>query len=141
MNEAPTSAKQRPSAPALAALTALGAAHALWTLFQWTQLVAARTGGQPSCGFGSGDAQACTAVWNSELASAVQSLSGLPVAGWGLVWSLVAFALPLAALARRAAAAPYRGTSACYPFNLEANPIPFSRNCQVGQPRFSLHST
>jgi serine/threonine-protein kinase len=108
MNEAPTSPKHRPSAPGLAALAALGAAHALWTLFQWTQLVAARTGGQPSCGLGGGDGRACTTVWDSELASAVQSLSGLPVAGWGLVWSLVAFALPLAALARRAAAAPER---------------------------------
>jgi serine/threonine-protein kinase len=100
-----SSIAQRPAAAGLAALTALGVAHALWTLFQWTQLVAARTGGQSFCGFGDAASQACTAVWDSELASTVQAYTALPVAGWGLVWSLVAIALPLSSLAVRAAEA------------------------------------
>jgi protein-disulfide isomerase len=97
------SPSQRPAASGLAALTALGIAHALWALFQWTQLVAARTGGKSFCGFQDAGSQACTAVWNSELASAVQAYTAVPVAGWGLVWSLVAIALPLSSLAVRAA--------------------------------------
>ena len=80
---------QQPAASGLAALAALGVAHALWALFQWTQLVAARTGGQSFCGFGDAGGQACTAVWDSGFASTVQTYTALPVAGWGLVWSLV----------------------------------------------------
>ena len=105
MLQSPNIRKQHPAASGLAALTALGVAHALWALFQWTQLVAARTGGRPFCGFGDTGGQACTAVWDSEFASAVQTYTALPVAGWGLVWSLVAFALPLSTLAVRAAGA------------------------------------
>ena len=73
MQPASTAAEQRPAAAGLAALTALGGAHALWALFQWTQLVAARTGGESFCGFGDAGSQACTAVWDSALASALQS--------------------------------------------------------------------
>lgn len=90
----------RPTPRALAAVVALGGTSALWTLFQWTQLVAERTGGSPFCGLG--NSTACADVWNSGFASGVQEWTGLPVAGWGLVWSLAATALPLWALARRA---------------------------------------
>jgi outer membrane biosynthesis protein TonB len=79
---------------------ALAAAHALWALFQWTQLILARRGGDHFCGLG--EPGSCAAVWDLPLASAVQGGTGLPVAGWGLVWSVVAFALPLWALVRRA---------------------------------------
>jgi len=83
-----------------AKLTALGALSALWSLFLWTELVLARSGGSSFCG--SGGKFDCTGVWNGALASAVHRLTGLPVAGWGLVWSVAAFALPLAGLARLA---------------------------------------
>ncbi len=82
-------------------LTALGALSALWSLFLWTELVLSRSGGSSFCG--SGGKLDCTGVWNGALASAVHRLTGLPVAGWGLVWSVAAFALPLAGLARLAA--------------------------------------
>jgi serine/threonine-protein kinase len=101
----PRATAQRPAAAGLAALAAIGVAHALWSLFQWTQLVAARTGGRSFCGFSGTDTEVCTAIWDSAFASAVQAYTALPVAGWGLAWSLVAFALPLATLALRAAAA------------------------------------
>ena len=72
-----------PSALGLAIAIAFGVLHALWSLFQWTQLVAARTGGDSFCGLGGDRSQTCTAVWDGALASTVQSISGLPVAGWG----------------------------------------------------------
>jgi serine/threonine-protein kinase len=78
----------------------LAAVHALWSLFQWTQLVRARSGGDYFCSLGRADD--CAAVWDSPLASALQSGTGLPVAGWGLAWSAVAFALALMVLVRRA---------------------------------------
>jgi serine/threonine-protein kinase len=40
------------------------------------------------------------------MAIAIQGGTGVPVAGWGLVWSVVAFALPLWALVRRARGHP-----------------------------------
>ena len=81
-------------------LTALGALSALWSLFLWTELVLSRSGGSSFCG--SGGKLDCSAIWNGALASAVHRLTGLPVSGWGLVWSVAAFALPLAGLSRLA---------------------------------------
>ena len=91
----------RPSARGLGLVVLLGFVHALWSLFQWSQLVAARTGGTSFCGLGE-DSTSCTQIWDSPFASAVQEWTGVPVAGWGLVWSLAAFALPLWALVDRA---------------------------------------
>lgn len=87
----------RPGALGLA--VALAAVHGLWSLFQWTQLVLARRGGDYFCGLG--EAEGCAAVWDLPLADAIQGGTGLPVAGWGLVWSAVAFALPLWVLVRQ----------------------------------------
>ncbi len=83
-----------------ARLTGLGALSALWSLFLWTELVLSRSGGSAFCG--SGGKFDCMGVWNGALASAVHRLTGMPVAGWGLVWSVAAFALPLAGLSRMA---------------------------------------
>lgn len=84
----------------LAKLVALGALSALWSLVLWEELVRVRAGGSSFCGFGG--KFDCSAVWNGAFASAVHGLTGLPIAGWGLVWGAVAFFLPLAALLRRA---------------------------------------
>jgi len=86
----------------MALVVSLAGLHGLWALFQWTQLVAARTGGRPFCGIS--DSSACVEIWDSSFASAVQGWTGVPVAGWGLIWSIAAFALPLWALAQRATA-------------------------------------
>ncbi len=86
-----------------ARLTGLGALSGLWSLFLWTELVLARSGGSTFCGSGGGFD--CTAAWNGALASTVHRLTGMPVSGWGLVWSIAAFALPLVALTRRASGA------------------------------------
>jgi hypothetical protein len=90
----------RPTPRALAGVVALGFAHALWALFQWTQLVASRTGGSSFCGLG--ESTTCAEVWDSPFATLVQDWTGVPIAGWGLVWSLAAFGLPLWTLAARA---------------------------------------
>ena len=91
----------RPRPAGLGLAVGLAAIHALWALFQWTELLVSRSGGETFCGFA--DSHACAHVWDSGLASAVQAWTGLPVAAWGLVWSLAALALPLLALVRRAA--------------------------------------
>ena len=84
----------------LAKLVVLGAMSALWSLVLWQELVLVRAGGSSFCGFGG--KFDCSAVWDGAFASAVHRLTGLPIAGWGLVWSVAAFLLPLAALLRRA---------------------------------------
>lgn len=88
----------------LAFLCALGTASSLWAVFLWRELVASRRGGDAFCGFG--DDGACAELWDAGFAQAVHDLTGVPVAGWGLVWGLVAFVLPLLALRRRAEGRP-----------------------------------
>jgi serine/threonine-protein kinase len=96
----PSAEPSHPGAFALTLAVVLAVAHALWSLFQWRQLVLARSGGDYFCGLGGEGG--CAAVWDSPLAHAIRDATGLPVAGWGLAWSIVAFALPLSALRRRA---------------------------------------
>ncbi|HLA79657.1 MAG TPA: thioredoxin domain-containing protein [Vicinamibacteria bacterium] len=84
----------------LAGLIVLGGLSALLSVFLWGQLLLVRQGGLPFCGLGA--STDCATVWNSPFASAVHRVSGVPIAGWGLVWSLVAFVLPLLGLWRRA---------------------------------------
>ncbi len=93
-----------PSAGSLAALVGLGAASALGFLFLWLELVLARSGGSAFCA--SDAAASCTAAWDSPFASQVHRLSGLPLAAWGLVWSISAFVMPLLALLRQAEGRP-----------------------------------
>ncbi len=81
----------------LAVLAALASGSALWAVFLWRELLAARAGETPFCGFG--DSADCGTLWSADFASVIHSMTGVPVAGWGLVWSLVAALLPLAALA------------------------------------------
>lgn len=93
-----------PSSPAApgrwTALVVLAALSGLWSVVLWMELVLLRTGGSSFCATeGKLD---CSAVWNGRFASEIQGLTGLPVAGWGLVWSAVAFSLGLAGLSRAA---------------------------------------
>ena len=80
-----------------AVLAAAGSASALWAVFLWRELVAARAGETPFCGFG--ESTDCGDLWSAAFASTIHDATGVPVAGWGLVWALVAALLPLAALA------------------------------------------
>jgi protein-disulfide isomerase/uncharacterized membrane protein len=83
----------------LGVAAATGLASAAWAAFQWYQLVVSRRGGEVVCFGGGGQ---CAEVWDSPFATAVHTTTGLPVAGWGTVFGLVAFALPLVARVRLA---------------------------------------
>jgi serine/threonine-protein kinase len=80
----------------LGGAVALGAANSLWALFQWAELLLARQGGTPFCSINA--TFNCAQVWDSALAVAVHDVTRIPVAGWGLVWGIVATLVPLAAL-------------------------------------------
>src|SRR5262249_12227580 len=86
--------KQKAQAPQLSALSPVlllgtSAALSLLALFQWMELVVVRSGGNSVCNIN--QTVNCEAVWNSEFASRIHSLVGLPVAGLGEVWGLTAF--------------------------------------------------
>jgi serine/threonine-protein kinase len=96
-------APQAPDGPvtpgSLAALAGLGFAASLLAAFLWAELVVSRAGGASFCGPGASD---CAGLWNGAFASGVHRRTGLPVAGWGLVWGAVAAVLPLLALLAQA---------------------------------------
>jgi serine/threonine-protein kinase len=99
-NDKGQSTENAPTPRGLGQLVALGMVAALWALFQWSQLMLARMGASTFCSL---DATFdCAAVWDSAFASAIHSGTGIPIAGWGLMWGLVATALPLLALIRTA---------------------------------------
>jgi hypothetical protein len=100
-----TPAPFQPSPGSLGALTALGAVTALLSLLLWAELVLARAGGAAFCALS--DPNACARLWDGPFAGTVHRLTGLPVAGWGLAWALVAAALPLVALIRAAEGRPH----------------------------------
>src|SRR5258707_2307860 len=70
-------------------LLATSYALSLLALFQWMELVLVRSGGQSICNIN--QTINCEAVWNSQFASRIHDLLGLPVAGLGMVWGLTAF--------------------------------------------------
>ena len=77
------------------ALTGLALAVTLWSAFLWWQLIEARaSGSDPFCAFG--DPGACGELWDGAFASGVHRWSGVPVAGWGLIWGIAALALTAA---------------------------------------------
>lgn len=86
-----TEAPTRPSPAALA--TTVGSAIALTGLavYQWFELLELRAGRTPACAVN--ETLNCGAVWNSPFAHRVHDLVGLPVAGLGVLWGLVALLL------------------------------------------------
>ncbi len=97
----PASTPDEPSSSgpsrALYLLATLGTASALWSIFLWSELLQARAGEKPFCGFG--ESLDCGSLWSAAFATTIHQVTGVPVAGWGLVWGLVATLIPLAALA------------------------------------------
>jgi protein-disulfide isomerase len=84
----------------LAILVGLGALNALWSLFLWAELLLTRMGQKAFCALGEG--ADCGSLWDGAFASAIHASTGLPIAGWGLAFSVVSIALPLIALERMA---------------------------------------
>ncbi len=74
-----------------AALLALGLAESALSVFQWSQLITLRGGGTTVCSVS--EHVNCEVVWNTPFASRVHELLGIPVAGLGLLWGVVATAL------------------------------------------------
>ena len=74
-------------------LTAISAANALLAVWQWMELVLVSSGGKAACSIN--ESVDCAQVWQSDFAGRAHALTGLPIAGLGLEWSLVAFALSL----------------------------------------------
>jgi serine/threonine-protein kinase len=72
-------------------LLVLGLAESALALFQWSQLLTLRAGGATVCGVS--ERVNCETVWNTPFASQVHETLGIPVAGLGLLWGLLATAL------------------------------------------------
>lgn len=87
---------QKPASVLL--LVGLSAAQALLALFQWMEVLVVRSGGSAVCNIN--QFLNCETVWNSTLATTMHHWTGLPVAGLGLLWGLVAFSLSLLLVAR-----------------------------------------
>jgi len=105
VNESP--APPSPSPASVAGLVGLGVAAALWSLLLWGDLVTSRAVGASVCTFGAG--RDCGVLWDAPFASGVHAWTGIPVAGWGLVWGLAALALPLQLLRGIAEGRPQPG--------------------------------
>lgn len=75
-------------------LLALSAGESLLALFQWMELLVLRAGGNTVCAVN--ETVNCQAVWETGFASGIHRYLGIPVAGLGLVWGLVAFGLSAA---------------------------------------------
>ncbi|WP_224248409.1 vitamin K epoxide reductase/DsbA family protein [Hyalangium gracile] len=73
------------------ALLVLGLAESALALFQWSQLLTLRAGGATVCSVN--ERVNCETVWNTPFASQVHDTLGIPVAGLGLLWGLVATGL------------------------------------------------
>ncbi|MBM4377980.1 MAG: thioredoxin domain-containing protein [Deltaproteobacteria bacterium] len=74
----------RPLAPVL--LVALSAGMCLLALYEWMELLLLAAGGSTVCSLN--ETVNCGAVWTSRFATQVNAVSGLPVAGWGLVYGV-----------------------------------------------------
>ncbi len=93
-------AMARPVSPiaAMLALLVSAFAAAMLALFQWMELLVLQGSGEIFCSLSS--TVDCASVWNSDFAKTAESISRMPVAGWGLVWSLAATVIGLAVWAR-----------------------------------------
>ena len=81
---------------------AAGAAELLLASWQWFELESIRRGGEaPFCAINA--RVSCQTVWTSPMAVRVSEMFGIPVAGLGVVWGLVAAFLALRRSADRAA--------------------------------------
>ncbi|MFO0722347.1 MAG: vitamin K epoxide reductase family protein [Myxococcota bacterium] len=76
----------------------LAALSAGLAIYQWVELNTALSGGKLACSMS--ESVDCVPVWSSSFARAVHDALGVPVAGLGLVWSVVALALGVGAAQR-----------------------------------------
>jgi protein-disulfide isomerase len=94
-------APARTSAPSLVwplVLAVLAVVEVGLALYQWSELVTLRSGGQTACSIS--ETINCETVWNSAFASRLHALTGVPVAVLGVVWGLAALVVAGALLGR-----------------------------------------
>ncbi|HJL40708.1 MAG TPA: vitamin K epoxide reductase family protein [Myxococcales bacterium LLY-WYZ-16_1] len=99
----PSAAASRPDAPKAAAPAPDGAPADrpwLWAaavlglavlglgIVQWVELLQAQAGSAPFCSLN--ERVNCATVWNSPFAKAIHRATGVPLAGWGIVWGFAA---------------------------------------------------
>ncbi|MFN0063868.1 MAG: thioredoxin domain-containing protein [Myxococcaceae bacterium] len=85
-----TSRADSPVSPRVAGLLLwVSFSAGLLALLQWMELRVLRAGGDTFCGVS--DTVNCARVWDSPLAARIHQLTGLPVAGLGLVWAVALF--------------------------------------------------
>ena len=101
------STEPRVSPNALTLLLLTAAAESMLALYQWMELVQVRGGATALCAIN--ETVNCATVWNSQFASRVHALVGMPVAGLGLLWGATAFGVTLVIARRVAAGAPAPG--------------------------------
>ncbi|MEM1023424.1 MAG: vitamin K epoxide reductase family protein [Myxococcota bacterium] len=98
-------AQSRGPAPWVALVLLALASTALAGL-QWMELIEVNRGGEAFCTIDS--KIDCKTVWNLPFAKAIQSATGLPLAGWGLIWGLQALASAIAGLVSGGRDRPHR---------------------------------
>jgi hypothetical protein len=76
----------RVSSKVIVGLIATSVACALLGVFQWMELIVAQSGAVLSCSIN--ETVNCVAVWNAPFAKSIHAFTSVPVAGWGLIWSL-----------------------------------------------------
>ena len=74
-------------------LIGLSTANALLAVWQWMELVVVAGGGKAVCSVS--EKLDCAQVWQSDFAARVHAVTGLPIAGLGLEWSVAALGLSL----------------------------------------------
>jgi serine/threonine-protein kinase len=72
------------------------AALGVLSIYQWSQLIVVRSGGTPACAVN--DTLNCATVWNSPFAGLIHDILGIPVAGLGVLWGVVALTLSVVLL-------------------------------------------
>lgn len=81
----------RPSGAALGTLLGTSAALIALAIYQWIELLEVRAGRTPACAIN--ETVNCATVWNSPLSHRIHEYLGIPVAGLGVLWGVVAFTL------------------------------------------------
>ena len=87
-------------------LLGLGLAEICLSIFQWVELRTVQAGGTAVCSIN--ETVNCETVWTSPFAQRLGSLTGVPVAGLGIVWGLAAAVCAGALLWRARNALPLR---------------------------------
>ncbi|MBL4851080.1 MAG: thioredoxin domain-containing protein [Gammaproteobacteria bacterium] len=86
----------KPSRTAILTLLIAALAGIATTVYQWLALLSLRNSGEkPLCAVN--ETLDCSVIWDSALSTNIHQFSSIPIAGWGLIWSvlIIVFAIKL----------------------------------------------